>query len=264
VRVLAIVDGRASATERALTALVTEGASVLVHVVDEPAAKAALLRAPSSTDVTLAIGPRSARAVAAASERPRAALLVRRADAPVGLATVALDVDIAPQARWIGAAFPGRSRLLVVRRPGGTVLDVEIRAAATAARLDVQFVDADDARAAPAALERALRRDRARVTVWVIPDPDVITATSVPALVEIALRARVPLIGFSPFFLDTGALGAIRTTPEASARAALFAARAGTAPGVLEPPDAHLAVSGRLAEKLGIVVAAAPGVEVLP
>jgi hypothetical protein len=262
VRVVAIVDGRANATVRALAALSAEGAIVESHVVDDEGARAALLRAPSSGEVFLAVGPKAARALAAASERRRAAVLVRRDDAPAGMTTVALDVDLAPQARFIGAAFPGRTRLIVVRKKGGIVRDAAVDAAATSAKLAVTFVDADDARAAPAALERALRRDRAHVTVWVVPDSEVITATSVPALVEIALRARVPLVGFSPFFLETGAIAAIRTEPEASARVALRAAIAGEVRGVLEP-DAHLAVRGRLAEKLGIVVADGPGVEVL-
>ena len=254
-RALVVFDRDAGPARAALVAL-ARVLPVDKLSVDAPDLAARLAaRAPGT--VALALGPRAAAKIAA-SRAPRAAALVRAAEAPASVPAVVLEAPLAAALPVLARTFPGRTRVLVV----GRVVDAApaLAAAARAAGLTIEVVAAPRADVAVPALERALATDRRRTIVWLAPDAEVVTGDVVAPLVRAALAARVPLIGFSRYFLSAGALGAVSVDYGAASTRALTLASAAGAPH--EPPSTTLVVDGRRAERLGVVVKGGPGVEV--
>ncbi|MBI1948429.1 MAG: hypothetical protein HYS27_22270 [Deltaproteobacteria bacterium] len=259
VNVVLLVDkesGRgAPAVGEARAALVASGAAVVVRTV----AEAARTWADADDAVWLALGKVAAKALANAPPRSRAALLVRAGEAG-GLPAVVVDVPFERQLAWLAAAFPGRTRVLVPRRPGNAA-DAALRAAAATSGLTVELVDVHQPGETVPALQAALRRPGAPALILLVPDATALTPDTLAPLAQSALEARAPLIGFSSYFLRIGALAASIAEVGPSARQAVAAAKAGV---VVEeaPRAAHLLVDGRLAERLGVPVREGPGVEV--
>lgn len=253
-------EREATAVREASVALSVAGASVSVQTTQQAARALASSGAGSDDDALwLALGKGAAPALAAATPRKRAALLVRTGEA-AGLASVTLDVPIDTQLGWLAAAFPGRARVLVPRRPVA-VVDAALRSGAAAHGLHLELVDVQGAGETVPALQAALRRSGAPSLIFLVPDSTAITADTLAPLAQTALEARAPLVGFSSYFLRIGALAAVVSDVGAAARQAAGLALAGVA--VEEAPrGARLQVDGRLAERLGVAVREAPGVEV--
>ncbi|MCC7069675.1 MAG: hypothetical protein IT383_00015 [Deltaproteobacteria bacterium] len=210
-------------------------------------------------EVWLALGKGAAHALAAAPPRMRAAVLVRAGEAS-GLPAVVVDVPLELQLGWLAAAFPGRTRVLVPRRPGGSD-DAALVSAARARGLSLELVDVHHPGETVPALQAALRRPGAPALIFLVPDATALTPDTLAPLAQSALEARAPLVGFSSYFLRIGALAASVSDVGPSARQAVALAQAGVA--VEEAPRAaRLLVDGRLAERLGVPVREGPGVEV--
>ncbi len=222
---------------------------------------AALLLQPDDGRTWIAMGPRSARLLASATPRARAALLLRRNQVPEGLAAVTLQVPYARQLAWIRQAFPGRYRIVVLRKPGGSVDDAALRSAAKALDLGLVLADVSSGGDAVPALETALRERRGSTLLLLLPDPVAVSTDTVAPLIQTALAARAPVVGFSDYFLRVGALAAVALDYRACGRQALVLATEAE-PRSAPPATARLLVDGRLAERLGITVEAGPGVEV--
>lgn len=259
-RVVLLVDQEgeraAVAVGDARAALRAAGAAVTVQTVAE--ARRGWLGDDDGA-VWLALGKGAAKALAAAPARLRAALLVRSGESS-GLPAVVVDVPVDRQLSWLAAAFPGRTRVLVPRRPGNTA-DAALTAAAAATGLTLELVDVRQPGETVPALQAALRRPGAPAVIFLVPDATALTPDTLAPLAQSALEARAPLIGFSPYFLRIGALAATVGDVGPSARQAVALARAGVV--VEQPPRAaRMLVDGRLAERLGIPVREGPGVEV--
>lgn len=258
--VAADAERTAPSVREADASLSGAGARVSVRSVPE-AARALASVGPGSDDdaLWLALGKGAAPALAAATPRRRAALLVRHGEA-AGLPAVVVDVPVDAQLGWLAAAFPGRSRVLVPRRPGSGV-DELLRAAAASHGLRLELVDVERPGETVPALQAALRRGSAPALVFLVPDSTALTADTLAPLAQMALEARAPLVGFSPYFLRIGALAAVASEVGPSARQAAALALSGQ-PVEEAPRAARLLVDGRLAERLGVAVRESPGVEV--
>lgn len=264
--VVVLADKRTRPFREAMTAL--SAAAVDVETVDAAAIAARLAKPLRDGEVFVALGPQAASLLAKTSHRGAAAI-VRASEAPGGIPAVGVEVPPEAQLPWIRQAFPGRTRVLVLRKPGALDEAALIRAEP---RFRFVFVDVESPTTAVFALERALQTDRGKSLVWLLPDPAVITANTIAPLSQAALSARVPVVGFSAYFLRVGALAAVEVDFGQMARAALdLAARAparlqgesSTSLKVKEvhaPPGAHLRVNATLAARLGIVVREGRGV----
>ncbi len=271
-RVLVVADKK-TRPYREATAGVTgnvAGGAKNVEVVPVAKAAARMMGPPVAGEIVIALGPKSASMLAKSSKRGAAAL-VRRSEAPPRIPSVTVDVPPTEQIPWIRQAFPGRSRVVILQ--GKADLDVEaLRALAPTLRFSVVAVDRPEN--AVFALKRALEVDRDRTVVWLLPDSGVITANTIGPLAQQALSARVPIVGFSGYFLRVGALAAVQTDYRKMGSAALATAQH---PGphlqidksrtiktdkrvVLSPPGAFLAVNAKLAARLGIAVRDGKGV----
>lgn len=259
--VVVVVDGDSRPYKQALagvTKLAPQARSIPVEQ-----ARAAVSGASPGTRF-VGLGPRSARLLAEVRPGRASAALVRAAEAPAGIDVIDLEVSEEVQVGWLKRAFPGRRRLVVLRQPGGALLDADLRAAAEKHGMAIDLVDVSRPGEAVYALERALRRERQGAVVWLLADPVVVTGDTVTPLTQVALAARVPVVGFSSYFLKAGALGAVRTDFGKMGEAAFALtdpARSGATPARHAPPGAHLALNVRLAERLGIALGSGPGLE---
>jgi len=212
--------------------------------------------------VWLAMGPPAAQLLGGVTRPRRAALFVRANQAPAGVAAVTLEVPYQQQLTWIKTAFPGRRQLLVLRqRNSAAVPEESLRQAATALGLELVFAPVTSSGDAVAALEDALRGRSQSAVLWLLPDPVAVNNDTIAPLVQVALAARMPAVGFSDYFLRVGALAAVTVDYRACGLQALRLAE-GNSARVEAPAAAQLTVDGRLAERLGIAVGTGPGVEI--
>jgi hypothetical protein len=254
--VVLVVDTQSKAVEEARAALSADG-----HSVDVVTSDKAPLNTPDDGAIWLAAGPKSAALLGRASQRKRAAFMLRAAESPANVPAVVLDVAIVDQLGWIGAAFPGRTRVVVPRDPSRASFDEALTNAAKAAGLEINIVDVRAPGEAVPAVQQGLKKGSAPAIVLLVPDATVVTADTIAPLAKTALDARVPIVGFASYFLRVGALAAVSFETPAAARMALELARGGSIEQ-RAPPGARLVVDGKLAERLGVAVRTGPGIEV--
>ena len=220
----------------------------------------------------LAAGPRAAQALAASALPHAAAFLVQDKAALSTLPTVRADVPLEQQARWMAAAFPGRTRVLILRDARASSIEQStLEGAARAAGLSPSVLNVKAPGEVVAAFEAAVRAGGPPPFLWLIPDGGILTADTIPALLQTALQARIPVVGFASYFLRVGAMAAVSVDYGTMAVEALSLARSaatlptGAAQRFVPGPSrsARLLVDGRLAGRMGIAVRAAPQVEVL-
>jgi hypothetical protein len=258
--VAVVLDRDSRAYGQAVTSIERAGHRVTRLKADDPQL-AARLRALPPGSSCLAFGPRSAKLLERETRCARAALFVQSREAPAGMPAVTLEVPHTRQLGWLHQAFPGRRHLIVLRQPGASNIDdEELRAAATAAGFELVLAAVRSSGDAVPVLEAALRGRHRSAVVWLLPDPVAISTSTVAPLTQTALAARVPVVGFSEYFLRVGAIAAVAVDYGACGTQALALARAGG--GHVAPAAARLVVEGRLAERLGIAVSEGPGVEI--
>lgn len=260
-RVVVLCDDSTRPYVETIRGLELAGATVEQFRVDDQRLRLRYRRDDAALTLWLALGPRSARALAKAAPGPRGAALLTGREVPSGMPALTLDPPLPWLLGRVGTAFPGRRRLIVVRRKGAAVRDEEVLAAARGAGFRLELHSAANPGEAVPALEEALRRDRRGAIVLLLPDPNVVTADSIAPLAVSGLAFRVPVVGFSGYFLRAGALAAVAVDYRALGVEALSLIRAGNNVSAT-PFAARLVVDGRLAERLGIVVATGDGVEV--
>ncbi len=261
VRVL--VDGDSGPYRRATAALKKQRPGAEVLSIDSPSVAGRLAQAPDA--VWIALGPKSARQLAKTTVKRRAAALVQARDQPEGLTTVSLSPPAVDQLALLQQGFPGRTRRLVLKQQGSELIDAEaLVEAGKEAGVSVEVLETRNANEAVYVLERALRTERGRTLVWLLPDRGAVTSRTVPSLVRLALTGRVPLVGFSGVFLKAGAHGALVSDYGAMAQQALALAEAGQGGGRFVAPKPTLYVQERLATRLGITTRLGDGVEAAP
>ncbi|MFH0901912.1 MAG: ABC transporter substrate binding protein [Pseudomonadota bacterium] len=273
-RVVVVTDADGKPQREVVSALRQAGLPVEQLLVTDTALGKRLERAGG--EVWLAAGRKSAKLLAgirgngrdgggivAAREARIAAILVREHDVPPDMAAVVSDVPFEQQLSWLKIAFPGRRRVIILRNPrGGVVEDRALRIACQTVGLELELVDVSEPGEAVAALDEVIREAGSRPLLWLLPDPVVVSADTVGPLIQTAISARVPAVGFSSYFLRLGALAAVVVDFGPCALQAVELAK--QAEPRREPPvSARLVVDGRMAERLGIAVGAGRGVEVL-
>ena len=105
------------------------------------------------------------------------------------------------------------------------------------------------------ALQRLLEASDALLAV---PDSRIYNAGSAQNILRAAIRARVPLVAFSPAYVRAGALAAVHTTPQQTGRLAGLVARDVLAgrplPAPLFPAEFTVTVNAAVARSLGLEV----------
>ncbi len=171
---------------------------------------------------------------------------------------VSLGVPPAKQLSWIKKVLPAARRVGVLYNPlkiGRLVK--EARTASRALNLELIAKEIGNPKEVPARLQEM--RNEVDL-LWMLPDTTVLTAETVEAMLLFSIENRLPLVAFSPRYVDLGALCSIDVNiRDCGAQAGEMAARllAGTpienVPHTT-PRRAVLTVHLRTAAKMGLVL----------
>jgi putative ABC transport system substrate-binding protein len=150
---------------------------------------------------------------------------------------VATDVGPAEQFKVLKQALPGAKRVGVIYCPQYT--EATVAAAGQAARdagLDFVRLPVEPYRVAPA-IQRLHERDVD--ALWTVTDPGVMVPASARKILTSALKARLPVLGFSPALVRAGAVVGFGIEPRDVGRQAGDIAHALLREGKT-PADIHL------------------------
>jgi ABC-type uncharacterized transport system substrate-binding protein len=166
---------------------------------------------------------------------------------------VYLDQPAARQAAFLSHLLPAQKKV-------GMLLSSETKAAAShyrlafgnaGVKLDSEEVDAE------AALLPALNALLGRVNVLIaIPDSTIYRRNNIKAILITAFRYQRPVIGYSPSFVNAGALAALHTTPAQIARqtADMILSHGTSLPAPTGPNQFAIAINSNVAESLNLSV----------
>lgn len=211
----------------------------------------------ANPDVLVAFGPEAARFAAENfASMPRVVALAPGAPAPVDgepIAILSSEIPPATQMRWISSVLPDVTAVGVVYDPASTqTLVNELAAAAEKRKLSLVQIPVSSEQEIPAAFKKARKEIQALLFV---PDPTVITKSTIGYLLKESLSAQIPVIGFNWYFVDNGAVLAYGIDYGSVGKQAAAASKrvARGEPGSVEAPQKFkIWVNQRVAAKLRI------------
>ena len=176
---------------------------------------------------------------------------------------VTTDVPIADQFALIAQALPNAKvvgMLYQSNTPRGQRL---LKNAQNALPKDwrLQAIAVDQCESVAAAIDNLLKSQVD--CVWTSIDAGVYNAQTAPALLLEALRAKVPVFGFSPQFVKSGALIGIGIDPAAQGQQVGALVRkilehsAGPSADQIQPPQFQIAVNQIVGDQIGVEIPAA-------
>lgn len=185
-------------------------------------------------------------------------ILPRRPSADQSVAGVTTDVAPAEQFALLKQVVPGAKRIAVINCPqytGATVASGE--KAAKAAGMELLRFPVEPYRV-DAAIEKLAKASVD--AIWTVTDPGVMVPATAKRILTYALKAKVPVIGFSPAMVRAGALLGFEIDPKS------LGAQAGKAvAGVLyegkKPADFHVIYPEKVVVILNALVAQRIGVQ---
>lgn len=172
---------------------------------------------------------------------------------PGRLTAIYLDQPASRQAAFLSHLLPGQKRV-------GMLLSSETKSAASQYRvafgnagvkLDSEDVDSE------VTLLPALNSLLGRVNVLIaIPDSTIYRRNNIKAILITAFRYQRPVIGYSPSFVNAGALAALHTTPAQIARQAadMIISHGTSLPAPTGPNQFAIAINNNVAESLNLNV----------
>jgi ABC-type uncharacterized transport system substrate-binding protein len=170
------------------------------------------------------------------------------------LSAVFLDQPIDRQVELIAAAFPDlRDIGVLYGSPPAELAQLRITMAEHGQVLHEQEVAT--MLALPDALQTLLRRIK---VLLALPDPGIYNSSTIRNILLATYRSEIPLVGFSPAYVNAGALCAVFSTPKQIAMqvAGLIGqlAETGRLPDAQYPQDFEVLVNDQVAHSLGIRV----------
>lgn len=168
---------------------------------------------------------------------------------------VLMDQPPARQINLIGLVLPGRQRLGVLAGREAEPALVGVQAVAREQRLWVRAEPVTSTSEVAAALARLLPEVD---LLLAIPDAAVFNPGTVHNILLSAFRQQRPVIGFSPFYVRSGALAAVYSSPaqlgRQSAEVALRLLAGASAPPPLAPRYFSASINATVARALGVRV----------
>lgn len=184
---------------------------------------------------------------------PRSAFerIVRSAAVRTNVSALYLDQPVSRQLDLIRIAFPGAQRVGVLWGEDSIAQQSAMNVAAIGRGLALIDAMAGRGRAVAGALNDVL--DSAEVLL-AVPDPQVFNPNTLSNVLMSTYRSRVPLVGFSPAYVRSGATLSLHTLPaQAGVRAAVMVRQFmqnGVLPVSQYPPDFAISVNERVARSL--------------
>lgn len=172
---------------------------------------------------------------------------------------ILLEVPIERQLSTLRAVLPAARRVGVLYDPEKTGPFVEeARRRAKALGLDLVARAVSSEKEVPAALRALVPQVD---TLWLIPDSTVLTEDSLRFLLNTALEATIPVLGFSPDLVKSGALIGLSVNYEDLGRQggllakSILNGQSGPPLGLAQPDRLRLSLNLKTAKFLGITVA---------
>lgn len=176
---------------------------------------------PADGDVIVAVGLKAVQALAAADARvptlnvliPRVAaerVAKQRGDRGHPISAVYLDQPIPRQLDLIQAVLPGRKRIGVIAGPDSATQLSALRAETRARGLRLTLAQISHESELSSALQQVLADADVLLS---LPDSVVFTSRTLQSVLFTAYRYQVPVIGFSPAYVRSGALAAVHSMP---------------------------------------------------
>lgn len=176
---------------------------------------------PVRPGVFVAVGLKAAQALVSADARvptlnvliPRVAaerVAKSRGDRSSQISAVYLDQPIARQLDLIQAILPGRKRIGVVAGPDSATQLSALRSETRARGLRLTLAQISHESELSSALQQVLADADVLLS---LPDSVVFTSRTLQSVLFTAYRYQVPVIGFSPAYVRSGALAAVHSTP---------------------------------------------------
>jgi putative ABC transport system substrate-binding protein len=171
---------------------------------------------------------------------------------------VTLQIPIDRQFAMLRSVLPDRKRIGVLYDPENTAnLVDEARRQAQALGLEVVALQVRSEKEVPAALRAIMPQIEA---LWLMPDSTILTEDSLGFLLGTALDANVPVIGFSPELVRSGALLGLSVNAEDVGRQAglrakeILNGRTNPSSAVVSPDRVRLALNLKTARFLGLTI----------
>jgi len=172
------------------------------------------------------------------------------------LTALFLDQPPSRQMALVRQLLPKAQAVAMLFGPESAMAEGALAAAAARQGLRPEIAKASGPDDLYPALQKLL--DGAGDALLAVPDPRIFNAGTVQNILRASIRARVPLVAFSPAYVRAGALAAVHTTPQQTGRLAGALAReflAGRAlPAPLYPTDYTVTVNPQVARSLGLEV----------
>ena len=216
--------------------------------------------------LTIAVGAGACGAAARATGAPVLCTLIPRsaferiaadtANRNRALTALYLDQPPSRQIALVRQVLPKAQSIAMLFGPESAPAEGVLAAAATRQGLRPEIAKASGPEDLYPALQRLL--EGGGEALLAVPDPRIFNAGTVQNILRASIRARVPLLAFSPAYVRAGALAAVHTTPQQTGRLAGAMARdflAGRAlPAPLYPSDYTVTVNPQVARSLGLEV----------
>ena len=171
---------------------------------------------------------------------------------------ILLEVPIERQLSTLRSVLPSARRIGVLYDPEKTAPFVEeARRRAKGLGLDLVTRPVSSEKEVPAALRALLPQID---TLWLIPDSTVLTEDSLRFLLNTTLEASIPVLGFSPDLVKSGALIGISVNYENLGQQggmlakAIVSGQGGPSLGLAQPDRLRLSLNLKTAKFLGITV----------
>lgn len=162
-----------------------------------------------------------------------------------------LDQPPARQAAFINHLLPGQKRIGMLISNETRNIAAQYRQAFTSAGLTLEGDDADTENTLLPALNSLLGRVNVLIA---IPDSKIYHRNNIKPILITAFRYQRPVIGYSPAFVNAGALAALHSTPAQIARqtAEMIVAHGTNLPNPSGPSQFAIAINSNVAQSLGL------------
>lgn len=221
-----------------------------------------LAQIPAQTDLVVTVGSEALRKTLGKNENIPiiATLLPRQSYEKIiaefrrrsgRLTAIYLDQPAARQAAFLNHLLPGQKRAGMLFSSETKTPGNQYRTAFANAGLKLDSEDVDS----ESALLPALNALLGRVNVLIaIPDSTIYRRNNIKAILITAFRYQRPVIGYSPAFVNAGALAALHTTPTQFARqtADMIVSHGTALPMPSGPNQFAISINGNVAQSLNL------------
>lgn len=213
------------------------------------------------TELVVTVGSEALRKTLSRSDNPPiiATLLPRQSyerilaefRRPGRISAIYLDQPPARQAAFIKHLLPGLKRTGMLVSNETRNIAEQYRQAFSSAGLTLDSEDADTENTLLPALNSLLGRVNVLIAV---PDSKIYHRNNIKPILITAFRYQRPVIGYSPAFVNAGALAALHSTPAQIARqtADTIVAHGTNPPPPAPPSQFAIAINGNVAQSLGL------------